>query len=468
MPGTNIQKLELLVKHLESQVESRNEQIATLNAYIAKASKETQTMIDACRNFCMKILEMEIADGSISSAELQALSLQDLTQKAISEYDKRQVKNRELFDVFAKRLEEKNNVINGLQSQVSQLQVRLAQNVASVGDDRLPEPKDETPSLQRQTAYLIDTDKSDISDIQPAINKTNDVTENSESVISFSESVIREASHVKTAKKSSSPMMIDYKAYKNQMTNLMWQIIELMGKEGLCEFAEIRMRCFEGDTNQTVKLSAVNSALNALKSMKAISQGIKINTGIRWFYTYELEELGTRMYIDKFKKPPVESEIQRLIREHDNINHGYYIKEAKGVLQEKYDYQSISTSRKANYIKLPNHKASIPDIICAGKNKVDYYEVECGNHPQNEFNDKCNKLKMVSPELHFIVPDVKTLNKRLIPQIQSWIRSVGGPAALKQSNVVVYLTTLKKLQDKEWFAIFDMSSDEPKLLNKEE
>lgn len=467
MPGTNIKKMELLITSLQSQLESRNEQIKVLEDYISKASKETQKMIDTCRDFCMKILEMEIADGAVASSELRSLSLVELTKRAIQEYEKRRTKNQEIFDAFAAKMQDKNNLISGLESQVSQLQVRLSQNIAEVGDEKLPDPLKDSPSLERQTVYLADSKKEDVATIQPAISKNNDITEHSESVASFADAVVKESIPVKESVKTNKPMMVNYESYKKQMTDLMWLVIELMGKEGLCEFPEIKKRCFEESKDANIKQSTVNTALTNLKNMGAINKGIKINTGIRWFYVYELEELGYRMYVDKFGKPPVESEIKKLIREHDNIKHGYYIKEARSILSEKFNYKSISTSRKANYIKLPKHKASIPDIVCAADTHVDYFEVECGNHPQLEFNDKCDKLKMVSPNIHFIVPDNDTLNKKLVPQIQAWIKSAGGIETLRKSNTIVYITTLKKLAEKEWAVVFDMQSEEPKLLNKE-
>lgn len=468
MAGVNISKLEYLIASLQSQLESRNEQIRVLEEHISKASKDTQKMIDVCRDFCMQILEMEIADGTLTSSELKTLSLKELTDRAKEEYEKRQAKNQKLFDVFAEKLQNKNETISGLQAQVSQLQIRLAQNVATVGDDNLPEPTVESPDLERATVYFSESKNEDVGSVQPGISKNNDVSQNSESVADFAQSIVTETSKVNVASTSSSkkPMMVNYENYKSQMTPLMWLIIDLMGGEGLCEFPEIKKRCFEESEDKTIKQSTVNTALTALKNIGAINKGLKINTGIRWFYVYELEDLGYRMYVEKHGNPPVESEIKKLIREHDNVKHGYYIKEANSILKEKFDYKTISTSRKANYIKLQNGKASIPDIICTTDSYVDYYEVECGNHPQAEFNDKCNKLKMITQNIRYVVPDNDTLNKKLIPQIKDWIKASGGPNVLRKANVKVYITTLKKLSDKEWSVVFDMKSDEPTLLKE--
>lgn len=468
MPGINVKQLEMTVINLEAQLNMRTEQVKKLDDYIAKAAKETQTIIDSCREFCMKILETDIVQGTVSSNDLKAMSLSELMDKTVQEYNNKQENNRKIYDIFTKKLQEKNEIINGLQTQVSQLQIRVSQEVEQRGDGYLPDPKKENPDLQRQTAYLIDTPKENISEIQPAINQNNEISEKSNVIVDFAKSVVKESKVLKqTAQSTKKPMLVDYETYKSQMTDLMWLIIRLMGEEGLCEFPEIKLRCFEESKDQKIKISTVNSALSSLKNMKAISQGIKVNTGIRWFYVYELEELGHRLYVDRYKKPPVESEIKKLIREHDNIKHGYYIKEAKGILKDKYDYQSVSTSRKANYIKLPNGKASIPDVVCAKNGQVDYYEVECGNHPQSEFNDKCDKLNMLSSNIRFIVPDNDTLNRKLIPQIENWIQYAGGIQALKKTNTIVYITTLKKLLDKEWLVVYNMEQEQPVYLTKE-
>ena len=95
---------------------------------------------------------------------------------------------------------------------------------------------------------------------------------------------------------------------------------------------------------------------------------------------------------------------------------------------------------------------------------IDYYEVDCGNHRQSEFNDKCDKLKSITKNLYLIAPSRDIMLDKLKPQIEKWIASCGGPFALAKSNVTVYLTSIYDLANGKWALIYNMESEEPLCL----
>lgn len=476
MTGMNVRQMENTIQQLEAQLNTYRERVRQQDEYLDGAAKATQEIVSACRKFCYKILEPLVASGECSMHELQGSTLPDLIKRAQDAYNVEQNRTQAIYTQFAEKLKEKAETISGLQAQNSQLQIQLAQAIQG-GEQALPDAAHEEPDLQRQTAYLIDNGKDEVDSVRPALQRTTEIEDEPE-IADFAKSVVEETATATAAvavtqgkpkKPERKPMMVDFETYKSQMTPLMWLILQVMGGEGVCEFPEIRDRCMQlsGQDNK-ISISNLNAALGALRNIGAISRNIKINTGIRWFYLYELEEIGYRIYTDRFKKPPVDSEMKRLISEHDNLKHGYYIKDAANILKEKYSYTSVSISRKANFIRLQKGKASIPDIVCADGTKTDYFEVECGNHQQADFNDKCNKLAMVTPNLRFIVPDADTMNKKLVPQIETWIRSTNG--SLAKSSILVYITTMKKLNENEWMLVYDLSSaqpDKPTTLSEE-
>ena len=134
--------------------------------------------------------------------------------------------------------------------------------------------------------------------------------------------------------------------------------------------------------------------------------------------------------------------MKSLIREHDNLRHGYAIKDASRILSDTGRYKSISTRRRGNVINLEGGKRCVPDIVCCGEGFIDYYEVDCGNHRQSEFEDKCNKLKSITKNLYFVAPTREDMLDKLKPQIEKWISSCGGPFALAKSNITVYSNTI--------------------------
>ena len=252
--------------------------------------------------------------------------------------------------------------------------------------------------------------------------------------------------------------VVDIEEIKKAMTELMWQYLDVLGSKGLTEYPEVRaeiVRCAEKKTSD----SAVYNAHNGMLASGLITAE-KIKTGSRWFLGVELTQLGSQIYVEKHGKPPVESEMRALIREHDNLKHGYTIKDASRILRDTKKYKSVSTHRRANTISLDGGKRCIPDIVCCGDGVIDYYEVDCGNHRQSEFNDKCNKLKSITKNLYVIAPSRDIMLDKLKPQIEKWIASCGGPFALAKSNITVYLTSIYDLANGKWALIYNMESEE--------
>ena len=94
------------------------------------------------------------------------------------------------------------------------------------------------------------------------------------------------------------------------------------------------------------------------------------------------------------------------------------------------------------------------------KNEMEYYEVECGNHHQSDFNDKCDKLKSITSNLFFVAPNRETVEKKLKPQIEAWIRT-HGIQLLQISGVVVYLTSISDLAAGRWTYVYNMQDEKP-------
>lgn len=65
MSDKSVRELELIIQRLNSQIESKNEQIAELNAFIQTATANTQELIRSFRAFCVKVLESELAYGDM-------------------------------------------------------------------------------------------------------------------------------------------------------------------------------------------------------------------------------------------------------------------------------------------------------------------------------------------------------------------------------------------------------------------
>lgn len=457
----SVRELELIIMRLKSQLEAKDEQIKGMDKYIREATSDTQKIITRFRAFCAKILENELAYSNITAKELQTMPLEELLDRSQVAHKQNQQKSREIYEMMKKKLMDKNAVIAGLTDQVTQLKVML-DNAAEIFSGKAPAD----PDNDRTAAYLVDTD-SPVEDVRPALAET-EALESGEKIVDMTTNMTREVENVSKSKtvmgKQQDFKVVDMEAIKKNMTDLMQMYVQVVGDTGLTEYSEIRA-AIRYRLEKKVSDSSIYNAHNSLLSTSLITAE-KISTGSRWFLGVGLSQLGMQYYIEEYGKQPVESEMHQLIREHDNVRHGYAIKDVARILSDSKNYKSISTKRRANTISIDGGRRCIPDIVCCGSNTIDYFEVDCGNHRQSEFEDKCNKLKAITKNLHFIATTRDEMVDKLKPQIEKWISSCGGPYVLKQSGITVYLTSLHDLSVGKWVYIYNMESEEPVSLIK--
>lgn len=457
----SVRELELIIMRLKSQLEAKDEQIKGMDKYIREATDDTQKIITRFRAFCAKILENELAYSNITTKELQTMPLEELLDRSQKAHKQNQQKSREIYEMMKKKLMDKNAVIAGLTDQVTQLKVML-DNAAEIFSGKAPAD----PDNDRTAAYLVDTDSS-VEDVRPALAET-EALESGEKIVDMTTNMTQEVETVSKSKtvtkKQQNFKVVDVGKIKEAMTELMWSYLYVVGNSGLTEYPEIKAEII-GSTEKKVSDSAIYNAHNGLLASGIITAE-KISAGSRWFLGIELTQLGIQIYIEKYGKPPMESEMKALIREHDNLRHGYAIKDASRILSDIGKYKSISTRRRGNAINLGDGKRCIPDIVCCGDGIIDYYEVDCGNHRQSEFEDKCNKLKAITKNLYFIAPTREDMLDKLKPQLEKWISSCGGPYVLARSNITVFLTSLYDLAAGKWVYIYNMESEEPVCLVK--
>lgn len=451
MSNKSVRELELIIQRLNSQLESKNEQIAELNEFIRVATDNTQTLIRDFRAFCVKVLESELAYGDITSRDLEAMSLSELLDRARNMLKQNQEKARSIYDTFKVRLTQKNEMIQGLTDQVSQLKFMIdnAEKMFSL-------PYEQPDDLKRTSAYVLETD-TPLEALKPALASTT-VIDEKEHVVSFEGTADRDAVNLIS---ESTIFVDDISRIIEQLKPVEWEILRVIVESGVSEMSKAKLVVNKQvmDEDSPIGPDKANRLIKHMVSLNIFSQ-IKINTGMRWFYVIRLTEVGQKLYIDRYHRKPTETEYQKVIREHGSAEHGYTILDAAQILQDTGKYRSISTSRKGNTLRLSEDKSCIPDIVCCLSNSMEYYEVECGNHHQSDFNDKCDKLKSITQNLFFVAPNKETVEKKLKPQIEEWINA-RGRSQLQLSGVVVYLTSISELAAQRWTYVFNMQSDKP-------
>lgn len=239
-------------------------------------------------------------------------------------------------------------------------------------------------------------------------------------------------------------------SYMAAMTQIMWDIVEVIGKTGLSISNDI-IDLINKDEEKYTKSLTLNNITSLAKMNVLTTQ--EISTGFRRFKIYKLSNKGETMFRAKFGDELVESEIDKIIRDHDNEIHGYTIRDARTLLLENNNCKSANMNRSEISIKIPNGKTYIPDIMAIHeKGYKMYIEVELGNTPQKDFNDKCDKMLQVTKHLYFVTNVEDTIKKKLESQISMWVLNAGGKE--KVQGTTIYITTMKQLAKGEWLRKF--------------
>lgn len=257
-------------------------------------------------------------------------------------------------------------------------------------------------------------------------------------------------------------ILVENETIRKCIGDLGMKILQIMAYEGISEEKELVPAVSDVillSTGQLVSNDSIRRSIQTL-SFNLLIEIEEVNTGIRRFNVLKLTENGRKFMGHNFRRKRVESECERFIREHANIHHGYLIKEVKKVLEDKKVYDEISTGREENFIRIGDGRACIPDVICKSGDKRFFYEVECGTHKQLDFNEKCNKLAMLTREIVIVGQNRQVVGDSLKKQVENWIDKEWE--SLIKWDVEVYLTTITDLKNDKWTYCYDVCTSEPR------
>lgn len=249
---------------------------------------------------------------------------------------------------------------------------------------------------------------------------------------------------------------------KNLMKPMHWLAFEVIVSQGISEEKEAKCAIIDKIIFETKDIVSEDAAWRYIKHLVALQlfEVKRIDTGYRQFNILVITEIGRILYMLHFRKKIPASEAANIIKEHASLQHGYMIKDASILIRQLELYDSVTTGRRDNFIKLENGRSVIPDIIATFSEEKDYFEVECGNHKQIDFNDKCSKLATVTDRIIFIGRSFDAITNILKPQIEKWINSIGRERLYKLDKTI-YLASIIDIKKNRWSYVFDMEYEEP-------
>ncbi len=241
----------------------------------------------------------------------------------------------------------------------------------------------------------------------------------------------------------------------DRMTDMDWAILHIMGSRGENRITGISRGIVAGpmgekyrkrEETQACLDKRMRESVKGLEQIGAIDKEILNTPLVTKALLLMLNDKGKAFYRAKYNKEPVESERQKVVKTHDNVEHGYGILSVGEQLRKnQMMFQDVKDLAPRGEAKIATKYGDyIPDISYKynGK-KTQYIEYECGNTPQQVFEVKCKKMMSVSNYVDFVSPNEKAKAK-LMQQIDIWI---GRMDKKVMDDIIVRVSTPKVIRE---------------------
>lgn len=424
---------------------------------------------DLARKLCEMILAKDHTEMVLGeNRSWYSTPVDELLLRAMKSYKTYNQETTRILNAIQDEAEKRRSKIEGLEDQIQQY---LAGNgfVAPIGkvdpaagteDDFAPEVA--VPAHSGKIELIIEesgdnSEEEDVKAISELI-EINEQTKLTTNAVPLSDAADKVRKREQQRESAMMAHIIDLADFEKRFNDVMWEVLTVIGSEGVAKYPEIERKVMEA--NSSVVKTKLRSATMELYRMKVLDQeSLNLPLTPR-VLVYKLSDIGIRLYRKRTGKMPVESEMDRVRKEHDNLEHGYGIMDLERVLSDSGRYREVRIFNRDRALNISGNRKYIPDVIAlpVKGNFTEYIEYERGFHTQPDFNAKCNKMCKVTRFVNFVAPNKTVLTKKLRPQVEAWIRERGIESI---KNIRVRLTTPTELRVADpsdaWLIVYDLS-----------
>lgn len=426
---------------------------------------------DLARKLCEMILAKDHTEMVLGeNRSWYATPVDELLLRAMKSYKTYNQETTRILNAIQDEAEKRRSKIEGLEDQIQQY---LAGNgfVAPIGKvDPAGGTEDEfaptvaTPAHAGKIELIIEEsgDNAEEEDVK-AISELIEISEQSKlttNAVPVSDAVDKVRKREQQREGAMMAHLVDLVEFEKRFNHVMWAVLNAIGGTGVAKFPEIEKCVLESDPSIVkTKLRTATMELFKMKVLDQDSLNLPLTPRV---LVYKLTDIGVRLYRKHFEKMPSESEIDRVRKEHDNLEHGYGIMDLEKVLVESGRYREVHIFNRNRAIHISGNRQYVPDVIAlpVKGNFTEYIEYERGFHTQADFNAKCNKMCKVTRFVNFVAPNKTVLIKKLKPQVDAWIKERGLEGI---KNIRVRLTTPNELRVADpadaWLIVYDLSKD---------
>ena len=456
-------------KDLQEQLTQKQEQLDKIQA-------DNKITDDATRSLCESILAKDRKEMTLGekSSTWRGSSTRQLLKKAETSFEEYVTKWTKKMDEVTDQLEKAHDINESLIIQIQRDSYNCGDDVPS-RDDIMQTAEDDKKNQEVQKSMsenekkaekagidfvyddgTIESEEGEL--IEEAYNINRDVRLTSQTVKNIDSpqrKKQKEQIQIKSVKTHTSNIEDYIKKINNQCY---WDALEAIGIAGISQFPKIEDYVMA--KNEKYTSAKIRLFVKEMVSMNLLDEILISVPRKSKLYIEKLAYLGEEIFKYHFGKVPCECELQKVIRYHDNPEHGYGILETGKILEEKGIYDAVSCFNEAIKLDKNRNFSYVPDIAVTKGKSTYYFEYELGTHTQEDFNDKCNKMLKVNRYLNFVSPNKDVIDNTMVEKINKWIKT--QPREVFK-NIRIRLTTPVILNGGDigdysgWVAVYEFS-----------
>lgn len=257
-------------------------------------------------------------------------------------------------------------------------------------------------------------------------------------------------------------LFIEVERYIENLSEESKYVLEIIGKTGVSRNNELKEYIHEEKkyffSGGKFLYNEMNSAVKTLKDRQFLDYD-QVKLGAKGGYNfavYELSDIGKAIFYKFTGELPVDSEKQKIMKEHASVEHGYLIKECANAFKDMG--YTVYEDRESCTFKLPDNKRKVFDLVIEKEGKKSHIEVERGTHNETDFLDAMDKIYQVTNELYFIAPNEKILYNHTRGNVFKWITKRLGGFEQAKGKITMYFAKFEdvKKQKKNMWDKFEL------------
>lgn len=490
---SNSEHNNLIAKY--NRVVAENSSLREEIRHSKEKSQEREAGISAdiklIRGLCEEILSKDPKEMVVGSEySWSNLPLRTLIEKTSESYKNYNKERTNLLMRISDMAESRAVEIEGLKNQISQMMIMAEQRGAAVSPEEalsvIEEKKAKEEALGNASLKIKDiaesgqcemiyTEDADVTNetIKAAAEAMAITVQAMDTSVPVAESRKKvEAIKAEKARADAmkQPVMSNLEEYEKKMNPVMNAVFDVIGQQGVSIYSDV-----EAATKKLCDEKKINNSSSRIRAavQQLYSAGLLEKTDFSTPLKPKQSALrfsvpGHMLYKGTRNEPPVMCEWDKILSEHDNLEHGYSIMEITRIMRESPVYKKVTCENHRAPIKLNNGLCFVADIIGETEKYKEYIEYERGNHIQPDFDAKMNKFVMVSKHLNIIVSN-NAVEENIIEKTLNWMKTKGN-GALK--GIKVKISTVRFFSENNpgtlnsWHTIIDCNTGEIKTNEK--